>query len=133
MQQGTKEQEHSDRGFLLVVDDDYDLNMTVCDLLLSHDYNVKSASNGQEAVAILAHERPEIILSDISMPVMDGYALLKHTRADPDLRGLPFIFLSSHAGVENQKRAMTIGIEGYLTKPVDSNDLILAIQNVLQR
>ena len=121
------------RGFILVVDDDYDLNMTLCDILLSYDYDVQSAFNGQEALDLMATSRPDVILSDISMPVMDGYELLEHTRADPKLRGLPFIFLTSHRERDNQRRALTIGIEDYLTKPVDTDDLILAIQNVYRR
>lgn len=120
-------------GFILVVDDDYDLNMTLCDILMSHDYDVKSAFNGQEALEMLSVSRPALILSDISMPIMDGYTLLEHTRANPDWRGLPFIFLTSHADIADQRRALTIGIEDYLTKPVDTDDLILAVQNVYRR
>ncbi len=67
------------------------------------------------------------------MPRMDGYTLLQHTRADQSLRMLPFIFLTARTLTEDQKRAKGIGIEDYLTKPVDESHLIMAIQNVLRR
>lgn len=121
------------RGYILVVDDDYDLNMTLCDILLSYDFEVKSASNGQEALRIITHERPDMVLSDIAMPVMDGHSLLQHARTNPNLRALPFIFLTSHGGIENQRQAMAVGIEDYLTKPIDTHDLILAVRNVYRR
>jgi len=74
-----------------------------------------------------------MILCDIMMPGMDGYTLLKHTRADTDLRTLPFIFLTARTSVADQRLAKEIGIEDYLTKPVDSTDLIAAINNALRR
>lgn len=74
-----------------------------------------------------------MILCDIMMPGMDGYTLLKHTRADTELRTLPFIFLTARTSVADQRLAKEIGIEDYLTKPVDSNDLIAAINNALRR
>lgn len=120
-------------GFILVVDDDENLNEALCDILLSFDYKVKSATNGQEALDLLAQSRPDLILSDISMPVMDGHTLLKHTRSNPDFRSVPFIFLTSHSDVENQRMAVSTGIEAYLTKPVETDDLILAIENVFRR
>ena len=67
------------------------------------------------------------------MPGMDGYTLLQHTRADVDLRTLPFIFLTALSSTADQRRAKQIGIDDYLTKPIDSGDLVVAIENVLMR
>jgi signal transduction histidine kinase len=67
------------------------------------------------------------------MPGMDGYKLLQHTREDMNLRTLPFIFLTALASTADQRRAKEIGIEDYLTKPIDSSDLVVAIENALKR
>ena len=118
---------------ILVVEDNIDLNMAICEILESYNFLAHSAKDGFEALNWLKDHKPDMILCDIMMPGMDGYTLLKHTRADTDLRTLPFIFLTARTSVADQRLAKEIGIEDYLTKPVDSNDLIAAINNALRR
>jgi len=118
---------------ILVVEDNIDLNMAICEILESYNFVAHSAKDGFEALDWLKTNRPDMILCDIMMPGMDGYTLLKHTRADTELRTLPFIFLTARTSVADQRLAKEIGIEDYLTKPVDSNDLIAAINNALRR
>lgn len=118
---------------ILVVEDNQDLNLAICEILASHEYGVKSAENGKEALEMIAENKPDVILCDIMMPKMDGYTLLRHTRANPELRSLPFIFLTARTSTNDQRQALTIGIEDYLTKPVDEQDLVLAIENALRR
>lgn len=118
---------------ILVVEDNIDLNMAICEILESYNFVAHSAKDGFEALNWLKSHKPEMILCDIMMPGMDGYTLLKHTRADTELRTLPFIFLTARTSVADQRLAKEIGIEDYLTKPVDSSDLIAAINNALRR
>lgn len=118
---------------ILVVEDNVDLNMAICEILESYNFVAHSAKDGYEALTWLKVNKPDMILCDIMMPGMDGYTLLKHTRADTELRTLPFIFLTARTSVADQRLAKEIGIEDYLTKPVDSNDLIAAINNALRR
>ena len=118
---------------ILVVEDNIDLNMAICEILESYNFIAHSAKDGFDALDWLKTNRPDMILCDIMMPGMDGYTLLKHTRADTELRTLPFIFLTARTSVADQRLAKEIGIEDYLTKPVDSNDLIAAINNALRR
>jgi len=118
---------------ILVVEDNIDLNMAICEILESYNFVAHSAKDGYEALTWLKNQKPDMILCDIMMPGMDGYTLLKHTRADTDLRTLPFIFLTARTSVADQRLAKEIGIEDYLTKPVDSTDLIAAINNALRR
>ena len=118
---------------ILVVEDNIDLNMAICEILESYNFLAHSAKDGFEALNWLKDHKPDMILCDIMMPGMDGYTLLKHTRADTELRTLPFIFLTARTSVADQRLAKEIGIEDYLTKPVDSNDLIAAINNALRR
>lgn len=120
-------------ALILVVEDSADLNAAICDILLSYGYRVEGALNGFEALEHLHAVTPDVILCDIMMPGMDGYTLLRHTRADPNLRTLPFIFLTALSSSADQRRAREIGIDDFLTKPVDSNDLVVAIENTLSR
>ena len=125
--------EITSNALILVVEDSADLNMALCEILASYGYRVLSAYDGYSALDVLQSERPDVILCDIMMPGMDGYTLLQHTRADVDLRTLPFIFLTALSSTADQRRAKQIGIEDYLTKPIDSGDLVVAIENVLMR
>lgn len=120
-------------GSILVVEDNPDLNMAICEILQSYGFEIASAGNGFEALEVLEHHRPDAILCDIMMPGMDGYTLLQHARADRELRTIPFIFLTARTSTEDQRRAKGIGIEDYLTKPVDEGHLVTAIQNALRR
>ncbi|MCB0116384.1 MAG: response regulator [Caldilineaceae bacterium] len=109
------------------------MNSAICDILELNDYKVYSAGNGKEALDLLQKERPDVVLCDIMMPQMDGYTLLRHTRADEQLRTLPFIFLTARSSPEDKRQAKSIGIEDYLVKPVDPEDLTLAVDNALRR
>ena len=121
------------RATILVVEDNPDLNMAICEILESFNFAVHSSKDGFDALEWLKGNKPDMILCDIMMPGMDGYTLLKHARADSKLRTLPFIFLTARTSVADRRMAKEIGIEDYLTKPVDSNDLLAAINNALRR
>lgn len=120
-------------GTILVVEDNPAMNNAICDILELNNYSVHSAHNGREALDYLQKERPDVILCDIMMPQMDGYTLLRHTRADERLRTLPFIFLTARSSEDDRRQAKTIGIEDYLVKPVDPEDLTIAVENALRR
>ena len=118
---------------VLVVEDNPAMNMAICDILELHGYRVLSAANGKVALKMLQETRPDVVLCDIMMPEMDGYTLLRHARNDERLRTVPFIFLTARSSLEDKREAKTIGIEDYLVKPVEPEDLILAIENALRR
>ncbi len=123
----------SSANTVLVVEDNPAMNNAICDILELNNYKVHSASNGKEALEILRTKRPDVVLCDIMMPQMDGYTLLRHTRADEQLRTLPFIFLTARSSPEDKRQAKSIGIEDYLVKPVDPEDLTVAVENALRR
>ncbi len=120
-------------ALVLVVEDNPAMNMAICDILELHGYRVLSAANGKVALEMLQETRPDVVLCDIMMPEMDGYTLLRHARSDERLRTVPFIFLTARSSPEDKREAKTIGIEDYLVKPVEPEDLILAIENALRR
>lgn len=125
--------EAQNNASILVVEDNPDLNSAICEILESYGFKIFSVSNGFEALERLKRQTPDAILCDIMMPAMDGYTLLKHARADVQLRTLPFIFLTARTSAADQRMAREIGIEDYLTKPVDSRNLVVAINNALRR
>lgn len=118
---------------VLVVEDNRAMNMAICDILEMNDFNVYSAGDGVEGLERMRQQRPDVVISDIMMPRMDGYTLLEQARSDEQLRTVPFIFLTARASTQDKRQAKQIGIEDYLIKPVDSQDLLLAISNVLRR
>lgn len=118
---------------VLIVEDEKTLNLALVETLQAYGYATLSAHNGREALDLLQHHLPDVIVCDINMPVMDGYTFLQHTRAAPELRLLPFIFLTARTTTEDQRRAKAIGVEDYLSKPIDAQDLVAAIENALKR
>jgi two-component system, sensor histidine kinase and response regulator len=125
--------EYRSNALIQVVEDDPHLSMAISETLRSFDFEVETFANGALALAWLKDHRPDLILCDIMMPEMDGYTFLRHTRADPQLRTLPFIFLTARTSQADQRLAREIGIEDYLTKPIDSESLVVAIKNALRR
>lgn len=118
---------------VLVVEDDINLSLALVETLQSYGYATMSARHGLEALEQLRQSQPDVIVCDVNMPVMDGHTLLQQIRSDPELRLLPIIFLTARATIEDQRRAKSIGIEDYLSKPIDPKDLVAAIENALKR
>lgn len=120
-------------SLILVVEDNVAINVAICDILELHGFRTLTARDGNEALEILADRRPDVIVCDIMMPGMDGYSLLRRTRQTAQLRTIPFIFLTARASEEDIRQAKRIGIEDYLIKPINPEDLILAVENALRR
>jgi signal transduction histidine kinase len=118
---------------ILVVEDNETLNYTLCELLQTHGYNVRSARNGSEALRLLSETLPDLVVSDVVMPEMDGHALLDRMRGNPKTRNLPVIFLTGHDSTEQRRRARESGVADYLTKPLNESDLLYTVRSVLKR
>ncbi len=120
---------------ILVVDDDEALRSGVCDLLELSDFDVSSAIDGADALKKLDElpHTPDLIVSDIRMPNMDGYSFLEAVRKRPDWLSIPFIFLSAKGDKEDIRRGKLRGADDYVPKPFDFEDLIVAIQASLAR
>ena len=87
------------------------------EVLETEGYRVTCAHNGAEAFRAFQRELPDLIVSDVMMPQMDGFEVLAATHADPALRGIPFVFLSASAEPEKLEAALQQGATGYVTKP----------------
>lgn len=109
---------------VLAVEDEADLRDLLKEDLEAEGYDVVTASDGQEALEILANFVPDIVISDISMPILDGFGLLEQVRLNhPNLADTPFLFLTALADREDELRAREFGIDDYITKPVDFDRL----------
>jgi two-component system cell cycle response regulator DivK len=88
--------------------------------------------NGEEALAAIAKQRPDLILMDIQLPVMDGYEATRRIKADPDLRSIPIIAVTSYALSGEEKKAQSAGCDEYVPKPFSPRQLLAKIRNFLQ-
>ena len=115
---------------ILVADDEPDVRRLVS-MLLTRDYVVLEARDGQEAINIARTEKPDLILMDIMMPKMDGYAACLHIKADQVTRNIPVVMLTAVGYELNKKLAKQSGADGYVTKPFSRQELIDAISPLL--
>jgi putative two-component system response regulator len=118
---------------LLVVEDDPAMLVALRDILEGSGFIVHTAHNGRAALDLLAQEQPSLILSDISMPVMDGIELFESVRKMPNGTAIPFIFLTARGTREDIFAAKSLGADDYITKPITSQELLSAVRARLQR
>lgn len=110
---------HSGPPRVLVVDDDYATRI-LCSRVLQHEgYHVLEAANGQEGLELALEQAPDVVLLDISMPVLDGFGLAAALRADERTQDLPLIFLTAEADPVIKAKAFETGARGFITKPFD--------------
>ena len=117
---------------ILLVDDNADLRSYVAELLGRAYATVETASNGSEALERSRANPPDLILSDVMMPVMDGFALVKELRADERTRSVPIILLSARAGDEATIEGIDSGADDYLVKPFSARELMARVQGQLE-
>lgn len=118
---------------LLVVEDDPAMLIALRDILEGAGYRVRTASNGEAALELLRQIEPSLILSDISMPVMDGIELFENVRKQPGGAAIPFIFLTARGTREDIFAGKKLGADDYITKPVTSQELLAAVQARIDR
>lgn len=119
-------------GPLLVVEDVPNVLEMLEITLRFKGYPVVTARNGQEALDQIAKERPALVITDIQMPIMDGYALAQRLRTDPQTRDIPIIFLSAtYVSPEDKAFAISLGAVRFIEKPIDTPDFLLSIAELL--
>lgn len=117
---------------ILIVEDNSDV-INYIKTLLQDQYNVILANNGKEALAKASEVMPDIIVSDIMMPEMDGYELCSSIRESSLLNHIPVVLLTAKSSVEDKIQGLKSGAEAYLKKPFDAEELLLLIENILSR
>jgi two-component system chemotaxis response regulator CheY len=112
---------HSQGGYVLVVEDDQSLCDVVVDVLQDEGYSTYAASNGLEALTHIKRERPELVLLDLMMPLMDGWELASALRSDPEWSDIPIVVMTADHDAERKRREL--GAEAALPKPFDIEEL----------
>ena len=130
---GVEMKKRDEQGPVLLVEDTEDNRFMMRRLLEMAGYRVVEATNGEEAVKIARAACPGLILMDLSLPVIDGLAATRLIRQLPDCRSTPIIAVSAHDTSDFQSYAMEAGCNGYVTKPIDFNELEELIAQFLQQ
>jgi signal transduction histidine kinase len=124
----------SDRPRILHVDDFYENRALVARILDSHGYEVVEAEDAREGIAKAVEQTPDLILMDINLPDIDGFSAVTKLRSNPDLSQLPIIALTARDVPDDRERALAVGCDGYLNKPVQVNKLLSVIaEHLLSR
>lgn len=116
-------------SYILVVEDNEDMREYLGSLL-ADSHKVLYASNGQEALEVLGKHTVDLVVSDIGMPIMDGFDLLKHLRQALD-NLVPFLFLTAHTERAELMQALLLGVDAYLTKPFESEEFLARVNGLL--
>lgn len=116
---------------ILAVDDSLLVTELIREYFEARGYRVFCAGNGRDGLAIAERERPDLVLSDVRMPVMDGWDLCRRLKAHPDLRAVPFVFLTVEGEDNDVKKGIDLGASGYLTKPFSFDELRASVEAAL--
>jgi CheY-like chemotaxis protein len=121
------------RGEPILIVDDNPTNLKLMRVLLtSEGYVVRTATDAEEALAALQEFTPRLVLMDIQMPGMDGFALTRRIKIDPATSGLVVVALTSYAMKGDEQRALDAGCDGYIAKPVDTRTFVALLESYLR-
>jgi DNA-binding response OmpR family regulator len=118
---------------ILVIEDDYLVARTIERSLRSDDFHVTLVSRGDKGLRLARQSPPDLVILDIIMPDMDGYAVCRAMRADPDLAHIPILFLTAKVKTQDRIAGFVAGGDDYLCKPFNVNELICRVQAILRR
>ena len=105
----------------VLIVEDVELNRDLLVQLLEEDYALLTATNGAAGIELATRERPDLILMDLSLPVVDGWEATRRIKANPALRHIPIIALTAHAMMGDEDKARAAGCDDYLSKPIDED------------
>ena len=119
---------------ILIVDDHAENRYYLEALLTGHGYRVQSAAHGAEALVLARQQPPDVIVSDLLMPVMDGYTLLRHWKLDPRLRQSPFVvYTATYTEPEDERLAFSLGADAFILKPAEPEAFVAELNRVFTR
>jgi DNA-binding response OmpR family regulator len=123
----------SPRRTVVVAEDDAATRMLLCRVLEQESFTVYAVENGKLACAEVRLRRPDVIVLDWEMPVLDGRRAAEILKADADTRSIPILILTTHAQIEDRSLALAAGVQDFLTKPFDARRLVACIDQQLRR
>lgn len=118
---------------ILLIEDNAEIRENMAEILDLAGYDVYTAENGKEGVALAIKEKPDLILCDIMMPLLDGYGVLHMIQKNVELQHIPFIFLTAKSERNEIRKGMEMGADDYITKPFDGTELLNAIEVRLKK
>jgi DNA-binding response OmpR family regulator len=116
---------------VLIIDDTEILAESIADLLSMEGFVVSVANSGSEGISAFHKKCPDLILTDLIMPDMNGFEIIRYIRSGSSMNSIPIIILTADANIENEEKARTAGADLLLHKPFDEQDLITSIKNLL--
>lgn len=116
---------------ILIVEDNPQNMMLIADILLSLNYSVLQAKDGEQGVAMAVSEKPDLILMDLSLPRVNGWTATRRIKTDETLKDIPVIALTAHAMIGDRERALEAGCDDYLSKPIVIHDLMKKLSDYL--
>lgn len=121
----------SKKRTVLVVEDDAGILRQIAFNLESHGYLVQTAMTGVDALKLLMQKRPDLLITDVMMPEMDGHELVSSVRSDPELADMPVIMLTARSQDEDMMQGYQSGTDLYLTKPFNPAELVTFVKRIL--
>lgn len=118
---------------LLLIEDNNEIRENTAEILELAGYNVRTAENGKIGVEMALQKKPDLIICDVMMPVLDGYGVLHLINKNPDLTGIPFIFLTAKTERNDFRKGMEMGADDYITKPFSEIELLNAVESRLHK
>lgn len=118
---------------VLLIEDNYDIRENTAEILELANYQVTTAENGKIGVEKALEHKPDLIVCDVMMPVLDGYGVLHLLNKNPELKGIPFIFLTAKTERSDFRKGMEMGADDYVTKPFTDIELLTAIESRLNK
>ena len=116
---------------ILIVEDQEDNRMIMRDVLSSAGYELIEAVNGEDGVKLAHSERPDLILMDIQLPIIDGYEATRRIKGSAELKSIPIIAVTSYALSGDQTKARAAGCDGYVSKPFSPRELLARVREYL--
>lgn len=127
-----KVDEDNEKSRILIVDDDATILRLMCEILSHQGYRFETATNGLEAISKVKEFSPDLIFMDVRMPVMDGYESLRRIKADETISHIPIVMVTGLGDRESKIKGLALGAQDFISKPVDSTELVLRAENLLK-
>lgn len=118
---------------ILLIDDETSWLEAIRSIMQNEPFNVITAKSGEDALAKLKNKKPDLILSDVRMPAMNGFELYEKIRENPKLASVPFVFMSSIGDYDARQVAKKLGVEDYIEKPFDTGQVKIIVNALLSR
>ncbi|MGE5498197.1 MAG: LytR/AlgR family response regulator transcription factor [Syntrophothermus sp.] len=117
---------------VILIEDDQFLLENIETILEEEKFNVFTAANGRKGIKLIEEIHPDVIISDIMLPDIEGYEILKHVRQNSEIQNIPFLFLTARTDQKDMRQGMNLGADDYLTKPFNAKELIEALHARLE-